>query len=150
MAGIDPLTDKPAWIKSSTTADWLKFDPASDYDGELSFDELRNNTFVALLSATRRNRDGILVLITILDEDTHWLESIFIHWDWRTYPSTANFIEAGIPGTDYSDWVYWMNDYNYPPTSSIVIEIKTRLQSLINDRRDEANLPVDDTDRVEV
>ena len=141
------LTDKPAWVKTDVDADWQKYDPASDFDGELTYQSLVGNTFVALASATRGGRDGILLLIAVTEEQVYRPSVIFIHWDWRDYPSTANLVEAGLPGTDFDDWVKWLNDYGYRPTSGLVRQIVSRLQDLINDRRDEANLPVDDADR---
>lgn len=141
------LTDKPAWIKTDADADWEKYDPASDFEGELTYQNFVDNSFVALASATRGGRDGILLLISITEEQVYRPSVIFIHWDWRDYPSTADLVESGLPGTDYNDWVQWLGDYDYSSTSGLVEQIISRLQDLINDRRDEANLLVDDTDR---
>ena len=141
------LTDKPAWIKTDAGADWEKYDPASDFEGELTYQSFVGNTFVVLASATRGGRDGVLLLISVREEQVYRPSVIFIHWDWQDYPSTADLVEAGLPGTDYNDWVQWLGDYDYSSTSGLVGQIVSRLQDLINDRRDEAKLPVDDTDR---
>lgn len=141
------LTDKPAWIKTDAGADWEKYNPVSDFEGELTYQRFVDNTFVVLASATRGGRDGVFLLIVVREEQVYRPSVIFIHWDWQDYPSTAELVEAGLPGTDYNDWVQWLGDYDYSSTSGLVGQIVSRLQDLINDRRDEANLPVDDTDR---
>ena len=124
---------------------WQQFDPASDNPNDLTFENLQNN-LIAICSAMQDNKDGILIMATIADRDRH--HTVHIFWNWTRYPSTADLIEAGLPGTNYNEWIWYLDDNGIASDSQITLQAVDNLQILINRRRDQVGLPVDDTDRV--
>lgn len=137
---LDP--DRPLWVKrSETSEDWEEWTPASDFDGDLTFEGLQE-TFIALVNSTYRGEEGILLIITLREDGVTRPQSVWILWDWRQYHSTVNLVRDGVPGTDYDDWIAWLSDYEYDSDSAVVSETVTRLQALINEAR--ANAGIDE------
>ena len=141
--------DSPMRVKRAVDAEWESFAAASDFSEKLTTVYLQTNTFVSLFSGSHRGRSGIVVLVSIIPEGFVRPDSIFIIWDWRVYPSTADLATKGIPDTDYDEFICWLKDYGYEPTSDVVAGIITQLQSLINIAREDAGLAVKASDRVE-
>lgn len=135
---LDP--DRPLWIKrSETSEDWEKFASAAEFDGDLTFEGLQEN-FIALVNATYRGVEGILLIITFRVDGATRPQSVWILWDWRQYHSTVNLIRDGVPGTDYDDWIAWFGDHEYDSDSAVVSETITRLQGRIDEARSNAGI----------
>lgn len=47
---------------------------------------------------------------TILTDKPAWIKTDAE----RDYPSTADLVEAGLPGTDFDDWVKWLGQLPKP------------------------------------
>ena len=139
------LADGRLYRLPNDESNWLEFTPASDDTNELTFPSLQEN-LIAIVNASSAGKEGILAMSTIVDRTRY--HTVHIHWDWRTYPSTADLLDPGIPDTNYKEFITYLTDSDYPLDGEIIVGAIERLQILINRERDAAGLPVADSDRV--